>query len=98
MIPVINKRRPLFNDKTADSLLEKARATNNLDERTKYYQQFERIIAQQLPAVFLFSPYYLYVQDNSVKGFAAKAVANSYNRFADLDKWYVNTKRVKNNN
>ncbi len=85
----------LFNDKKVDGLLEKARSTNNLEEQVKYYREFEQIITQQLPAVFLYSPYYLYVQDNSVKGFTAKAIANSYNRFADIDKWYVNTKRVK---
>lgn len=84
----------LFSDKQADELLEKGRQTTDWGKRTQYYQSFEKIIAQKLPAIFLFSPYYTYIQDNSVKGFSLKTISNSYDRFSNLSQWYVRTKRI----
>ena len=84
----------MFDDKKADQLLEQGRKTNDWGKRVQYYQDFEKIIAKQLPAIFLYTPYYTYVQDNSVKGFGSKIIANSYDRFRDISQWYVRTKRV----
>ena len=84
----------LFNDRQADELLEKGRQTTDWEKRTQYYQEFEKIVAQKLPAIFVYSPYYTYVQDNSLQGFGVEKIANSYNRFANIPQWYVRTKRV----
>ena len=84
----------LFSDKQADELLEKGRQTTDGEKRAQYYQSFEKIIAQKLPAIFIFSPYYTYIQDNSVRGFNLKIIADPSDRFSNLASWYVRTKRV----
>lgn len=83
-----------FNDKAADGLLEKGRLTPDWPKRTQYYQELQKIISQKLPAIFIYSPYYTYIQDSSVKGFAIKIIADSCDRFSNLPQWYVRTTRI----
>ncbi len=84
----------IFSDKKVDDLLEKARKTNNWEERKNYYWEFQKIIAQALPVVFLFTPTYIYPQDNKIKGFDINSIFLPADRFANLNEWYINTKRV----
>ncbi|MBI5765679.1 peptide ABC transporter substrate-binding protein, partial [Candidatus Falkowbacteria bacterium] len=84
----------IFTDKKVDKILEDARKTNNWDERKKNYATFQEIIAQQLPAIFLYNPTYTYPQDKSLKGFNLFGISAPADRFANLSDWYVKTKRV----
>ncbi len=84
----------IFTDKKVDKILEDARKTNNWDERKKNYATFQDIIAQQLPAIFLYNPTYTYPQDKSLKGFNLFGISAPADRFANLSDWYVKTKRV----
>ncbi|OQY66240.1 hypothetical protein B6D29_03050 [Microgenomates bacterium UTCPR1] len=46
-----------YNNVKVDLLLEKGRSTINIDEREKYYFDFQKIIAEDPPALFLYYPY-----------------------------------------
>lgn len=85
----------LFDDGEADKLIEEARAEVNKQERVNKYYKFQEIIKDQVPAVFLFSPYYLYVVDSKVKGVEIERINSSQFRFSNINKWYIKTKRVK---
>lgn len=85
----------LFDDGEADKLIEEARAEVNKDERVNKYKKFQEIINEQIPAVFLFSPYYLYVMDGNVKGIELDKINSSQYRFSDANHWFIKTKRVK---
>ncbi len=39
-----------------DNLLERGRKTNDLQERTEIYQEFQKAISEELPAIFLYYP------------------------------------------
>ena len=83
----------LYSNKTADKLLEDARATLDPILRAQKYDDFQKILIEDIPAVFLYSPHYLYGLDTNVKGFQTTLIATPSDRFADVVQWYVNTKR-----
>lgn len=81
-----------FVNRTADQLLEKARESYNLKERTKAYYDFQKILSNEIPAIFLFTSTYLYPMDNSVKGFNQYRIYQSSDRFDNITNWYVRTR------
>ncbi|MFZ2153823.1 MAG: ABC transporter substrate-binding protein [Candidatus Moraniibacteriota bacterium] len=85
----------LFGDDEADKIIEEARSESNRDKRVTNYHKFQEIIKNQVPAVFLFSPYYLYVLDSRIKGVEIEKINSAQYRFSNIDKWYIKTKRVK---
>lgn len=85
----------LFDNSTADELIEKARGEVDRTERAKEYFKFQEIIKDQVPAVFLFSPYYLYLVDSKIKGIELDKINSSQFRFSNINNWYIKTKRVK---
>jgi peptide/nickel transport system substrate-binding protein len=84
----------IFSNKTVDQLLENARKTNDWEARKKNYLEFQKIVAQELPAIFLYNQIYIYPQDNSIKGFDVKNISAPSDRFANLYQWYEKTKRI----
>ncbi len=85
----------LFSDKRADELLSSVREELNADTRSGMYREFQEILATRMPAVFLYSPRYVYVQRKSVQGFSAQAINTPASRFQDVAHWYMSTKRVR---
>lgn len=93
------KREPglnlaLYDNKAADTLLEEARQTLNPLERMKKYDDFQKLVIEDIPAVFLYSPYYLYGQAKRVHGFNTSIISMPSDRFANVENWFINTDRV----
>lgn len=84
----------LFKNSQADSLLESARKINNSQDRIDKYLEFQKIVADQLPAIFIHNPTYTYPQSQELKGFDLKSIGTSADRFANISQWYINTNRV----
>ena len=84
----------VFSNKTVDQLLEDARKTNDWATREKNYLAFQKIVSQQLPAIFLYNQIYIYPQDDSIKGFDVKNISTPSDRFANLYQWYIKTRRI----
>jgi len=82
-----------YNNPAADKLLVEARTTTNLAERISKYQKFQEIVTGDLPAIFLYSPTYTYVQNNSVKGFSGTMIIEPSDRFSGVGDWYLKTKK-----
>lgn len=85
----------LFSDKRADELLSNSREELSADARAGMYREFQEILATRMPAVFLYSPRYVYVQRRSVQGFSARAINTPASRFQDIAHWYMSTRRVR---
>ncbi len=83
----------LYDNKSADNLLEKARQTLNPLERMKQYQDFQKLVIEDAPAIFLYNPLYIYAQTNNIKGFDSKIISMPSDRFSNVEKWYIETKR-----
>lgn len=83
----------LYENKSVDDLLEKARQTLNPLERMKQYQDFQKLVVEDVPAIFLYNPLYVYAQTNTIKGFDTKVISMPSDRFSNVEKWYIDTKR-----
>ncbi|MBI3671203.1 hypothetical protein HY249_00205, partial [Candidatus Azambacteria bacterium] len=58
----------LYSNKDVDKLLEDARQTIDEKQRNAKLQKFQEILADEIPAIFLYSPNYLYPVSKDVKG------------------------------
>ncbi len=83
-----------FKDEAVDDLLGEARHTLDQDERAKKYLHFQNILAEEIPAIFLYSPTYLYGVDKKIKGIKLDRITFPSDRFAEINMWYVKTKRA----
>jgi len=80
-----------FNNKDADKLLEDARLIADTAKRKDYYRKFQEIVADEAPAVFLYSPLYLYPQAKMIKNFSVTSLIVPSDRFNKISEWYINT-------
>jgi len=83
----------LYENKTVDKLLEEARQSLDSEERAKKYQEFQSILIEEVPAIFLVSPDYPYFVSKEIKGINLEKIANPSKRFSEIEGWYINTKR-----
>ena len=83
-----------YENKEVDKLLEDARQTIEQEKRTEKYAEFQKILIEDVPAVFLYSPTYLYPINKKIKGIEIEKLAQPSFRFSQIENWYINTKRV----
>jgi len=82
-----------FKNNDADKLLEEARKITSAEERAKKYIEFQKIIAEQVPAIFLFNTTYTYPTTKKIKGVSDHQIIIPAQRFAKIHSWYIKTKR-----
>lgn len=82
-----------LNNPAIDKLLEQARKTSNDNERAAKYKEFQKLLADELPAIFLFNPTYTYPQTKKIKNFDTTKLITPSNRFNDINTWYIKTER-----
>ena len=73
----------------ADALLTKARSATDEIERAEAITEFENIITEELPAVFLFTPTFSYVVDTDVTITNLAKISTPSERFANIDQWHM---------
>ena len=81
------------NSKT-DKLLDDARVATDESVRNQKYADFQKIIQDDAPATFLYSPDFIYVVPDKVKGLSLGQVTAAQDRWSDVSKWYTNTDNV----
>lgn len=84
----------LYANITVDKLLEEARETKGREERRKKYMKFQEEIRKDNPAIFLYSPSYIFLTPKSLKGFRAENITLPSERFNNIHKWHLKTKNV----
>ena len=84
----------LFGDDSTDSLIEKGRAEFDPNARAQIYQDFQNKLVAETPAIFLYSPDYVYPVSKSVQGINVDNLISPADRFSDANHWYINTKRI----
>ena len=82
-----------FANKQADKLIEEARETFDAKKRGEIYKQIQKIIIDDMPAIFLFQPNYTYVLPSKLNGFDMSRIFIPADRLLDSNKWYIKTKR-----
>jgi len=84
----------LYANRKADTLLSQARATTDRAKRNDLYTQFATLIAEDQPAVFLYSPEFLYIIPSELKGVRIGALTTPAERFLEAYRWYTQTQNV----
>ncbi|MEK7481904.1 MAG: peptide ABC transporter substrate-binding protein [Patescibacteria group bacterium] len=84
----------LYENSSADKLIESIRQNFNDEKRQTDLASLQSIIVQDYPAIFLFSPDYIYVSKKNLGGFEADFVSLPGERFENIEKWHVKTARV----
>jgi ABC-type transport system substrate-binding protein len=83
-----------FEDKESDKLLESSRQTLDEKQRKTSLEKFQNILLSDAPAIFLYNPDYIYMVSKEIKGIDAKIIVDFSQRFSNIEKWYIKTKRV----
>ncbi len=81
-----------YNNAQVDRLLIEARTEINNEERIKKYQEIQETLNIEVPAIFLYSPTFTYIQSRDIKGFSGNIIISPENRFNSISDWYLKTK------
>lgn len=71
----------------ADRALEEGRNLNAQRERKIHYNEFQKVINEQVPVIFLYHPYTKYYVSKYIQGFGEKYTFGLEDRFIDFDNW-----------
>ncbi len=84
----------LYENKEADKLLEEIRESFDKEITKEKLEQFQNILIQDSPAVFLYNPDYLYLVSSEIKGIGEEMITDPSKRLSNMENWYIKTKRV----
>jgi len=78
----------------ADKILEKARTITDIQARLDQYAAFETEVRNDIPAIFLYAPDFIYILPKNVQGVSIGSVTVPSERFSDVSQWYTDTENV----
>ncbi|HYF10645.1 MAG TPA: ABC transporter substrate-binding protein [Candidatus Paceibacterota bacterium] len=84
----------LYTNIKADRLLSSARATADTRERLSLYRSVASEVEKDVPAVFLYSPDFIYLVPESLKGVKTERLTTPSERFLGVEQWYIETESV----
>jgi peptide/nickel transport system substrate-binding protein len=84
----------IYTNAKVDKILEDASITIDEQSRIKKYAQFEDEIKKDMPAVFLYSPNFIYVVSGNLKGLSIDHIISPADRFLNVYLWYTQTENV----
>ncbi len=84
----------LYANKNVDTLLESARKESDTVKRDELLTEFSREVQTDIPAIFLYSPDFLYATAEKVHGINIGIITTESERFLDIENWYINSERV----
>jgi peptide/nickel transport system substrate-binding protein len=84
----------MYTNAKVDKLLEEAFTTIDDQTRIKKYTDFQIEISKDMPAVFLYSPNFIYVVSNNLSGLNISHISNPSDRFLNAYQWYTKTDNV----
>ncbi len=79
----------VYKSSTADQLLEQARIGRDANFRATKYAEFVKVWSEDVPAVLLYSPTYLYAHTVELTGLSAKGLVTPSDRFRNIQDWAV---------
>lgn len=83
-----------YTNTKVDKILETVFVTADSSARIKQYALFEEEIKKDMPAVFLYSPNFIYIVADDVQGLSLDHIVSPAGRFLDSYLWYIKTDNV----
>jgi peptide/nickel transport system substrate-binding protein len=84
----------MYTNAKVDKILEDAFITIDEKSRIQKYVQFENEIKKDMPAVFLYSPDFIYIVSKNLQGFYVENIITPGDRFLNSYLWYTETDNV----
>jgi peptide/nickel transport system substrate-binding protein len=84
----------LYTNIKADKLLEEARKEIDAEKRLEKYKLFEDEVRKDVPAVFIYSPDFLYALPRKIQGVSLNHLTVPSERFIGANLWYIKTEHV----
>ncbi len=84
----------MYTNVKVDKILEDASTTIEEQQRIKRYAQFEAEIKKDMPAVFLYSPNFIYVISKNLMGLSINHIITPADRFSNIYSWYTETENI----
>ncbi|TSC52836.1 MAG: Uncharacterized protein LiPW39_530 [Parcubacteria group bacterium LiPW_39] len=84
----------LYENPEVDKLLLEILEDLNGDSRIQKIQRAVSLITDDLPAIFLFSPDYIFVAKKEIKGIELENLDAPSSRFSQINRWYAQTHRT----
>lgn len=83
-----------YSNSKIDTLLEAARQTSDKVVRQKKYEEFQSLLMEDFPTIFLWQPKYTYLIDKKVRGLEISTLLTPLDRWRSIMAGYINTKRA----
>jgi peptide/nickel transport system substrate-binding protein len=83
-----------YQNSEVDKLLENIRISSDVDIRKEKLSQLQNLIIADSPAIFIYSPEYLYLISKDIKGVELEKIVDPSKRFTEIENWYIKTKRI----
>ena len=84
----------LYANGRADKLLEEARQLRDTEKVEASYMAFRDEIKNDVPAIFLYTPSFLYVVPEKVSAIKLGALTLPQDRFLSVRDWYIETDKI----
>ncbi|MCX6752007.1 MAG: ABC transporter substrate-binding protein [Candidatus Nomurabacteria bacterium] len=84
----------MYTNAKVDKILEDAATTIDEQARVKKYIQFSEEIKKDMPAVFLYSPDFIYTAPKNLMDFEMKNIISPSDRYLNAYLWYTQTEKV----
>ena len=85
----------MYVNAAADKLLVDARSSLDPTTRLQKYAAFDQIIQNDVPAVFIYSPSFIYILPNNVNGIEkVNSIETASDRWNGISKWYIDTDNI----
>ncbi len=85
-----------YTNTTADKLLEKINQETDPEKLKKEYAEFNKLIAEDVPAIFLYSPNFIYLVPEDIKSIKLGRIKLRNDRYNTIQNWYIKNDRVWN--
>ncbi len=84
----------MYANPKVDKALKESLGAKDSDALSKDFAIIQNEIKNDVPVVFLYSPYYIYVTGKNLGGMDGTNIGNGGDRFSNVYKWYVETDKI----
>jgi len=84
----------MYTNPKADKLLDQIRTTSSASARATAYAQFDQQVRSDVPAVFLYSPDFIYAVPKALSGISLRDLTVPADRFDSVNSWYIEKESV----
>lgn len=84
----------MYTNSKVDKILETARIEQNLENKIRKYSDLQGEISNDTPAIFVYSPQFLYAVPEKIKNLNINNITISSDRFINIYRWYIDTEKI----